>query len=166
MTNFEHYLQYINRDKYPKLMKVVNKGIEAEENYDKERFNTAMMLCRQVIESIMKVIAEDKGIMFKHSTQNTTLMEMMNELVNKMGWGDYYKAKLHGTRMLGNDAIHDIDNDSPEEAFNAIKDVYTLFDLLFKLYYAPKHFQEKPFSLTNEENVTVLEKKEIFSESN
>lgn len=143
MTNFEHYLQYINRDKYPKLMKIVNKGIEAEENYDKDRFNTAMMLCRQVIEEIIKWIAEQNDI----STDKKELSVIMTELAEHLKWSGYYQQKLHNTRYLGNQATHDIDNDNPTTAYHLIKDAYNIFDILYKLIYAPRNFKDKSFSL-------------------
>lgn len=143
MTNFEHYLPYINRDKYPKLMKVVNKGIEAEENYDKDRFNTAMMLCRQVIEEIIKWIVEQNDI----STDKKELSVIMTELAEHLKWSGYYQQKLHNTRYLGNQATHDIDNDNPTTAYHLIKDAYNIFDILYKLIYAPRNFKDKSFSL-------------------
>lgn len=148
MQNFEHFLNFIDQDKMPKLTKITKKGIEAEDNYEREHFNTAIMLCRQVVEEIVKLIAEEHRIPLKTKNQETkSLVEITNELVDKMGWGEYYKNKLHNIRLLGNDAIHDIENNDPKDAFHAIRDAYNVFDILYKLRYAPKNFQDKTFFL-------------------
>lgn len=148
MQNFEHFLNFIDQDKMPKLTKITKKGIEAEDNYEREHFNTAIMLCRQVVEEIIKLIAEEHNISLRKKSQETkSLVEITNELVDKMGWGEYYKNKLHNIRLLGNDAIHDIENNDPKDAFHAIRDAYNVFDILYKLRYAPKNFQDKTFFL-------------------
>lgn len=148
MQNFEHFLNFINKDKMPKLTKITKKGIEAEDNYERENFNTAIMLCRQVVEEIIKLIAEEHNISLKTKNQETkSLVEITNELVDKMSWGEYYKNKLHNIRLLGNDAIHDIENNDPKDAFNAIRDAYNVFDILYKLRYAPKNFKDRNFFL-------------------
>lgn len=155
MQNFEHFLNFINQDKMPKLTKITKKGIEAEDNYEREHFNTAIMLCRQVVEEIIKLIAEEHNISLRKKSQETkSLVEITNELVDKMSWGEYYKNKLHNIRLLGNDAIHDIENNDPKDAFNAIRDAYNVFDILYKLRYAPKNFQDKTFFLKDKRQKT------------
>lgn len=155
MQNFEHFLNFIDQDKMPKLTKITKKGIEAEDNYEREHFNTAIMLCRQVVEEIIKLIAEEHNISLRKKSQETkSLVEITNELVDKMSWGEYYKNKLHNIRLLGNDAIHDIENNDPKDAFNAIRDAYNVFDILYKLRYAPKNFQDKTFFLKDKRQKT------------
>lgn len=155
MQNFEHFLNFIDQDKMPKLTKITKKGIEAEDNYEREHFNTAIMLCRQVVEEIIKLIAEEHNISLRKKSQETkSLVEITNELVDKMGWGEYYKNKLHNIRLLGNDAIHDIENNDPKDAFHAIRDAYNVFDILYKLRYAPKNFQDKTFFLKDKRQKT------------
>ncbi|MDO4699830.1 MAG: leucine-rich repeat domain-containing protein [Moraxella sp.] len=146
MSNFGHLCQYIDEKRHQKLHQIAFRGIRAEVYFVERDYNTCLMLCRQMIENLFKWLAQDNDIpLHKADGTERALLNIINDVSQKIGLSDYVIKNLHNIRKLGNKAIHDMDCNDADEAIAGLKDLYEVFYSLFKFRYAPKNFVPQGF---------------------
>lgn len=155
MSNFSYLCNFINKEQYANLYAIAKRGVRAEECFIEHDYNSCLIVCRQVVESLFSWIATSFKIALEENGQKRRLFDIIDDVSNNLGLSPYYQRILHNVRMLGNEAVHDYAINDVHRATEGLQSAYQIFHLLFALRYAPRHFQPKEFTIPTSEKTEI-----------
>lgn len=155
MSNFSYLCNFINKEQYANLYAIARRGVRAEECFIEHDYNSCLIVCRQVVESLFSWIATSFKIALEENGQKRRLFDIIDDVSDNLGLSPYYQRILHNVRMLGNEAVHDYAINDVHRATEGLQSAYQIFHLLFALRYAPRHFQPKEFTIPTSEKTEI-----------
>lgn len=122
-------------------------GIRAEETLKDKKYAYAVMDCRKLVENYLNEILKKQNIsLTKANGYKKDLSEKCDDL-EKTGLSDKMQRALKKIRLEGNDAVHDLDDPTPEEALRVLQYTYDFVSISFDWYFAENNkFKQQTFN--------------------